>query len=70
MHAKAGLIDHFSPGRLQLSYIAKQQIFNSDFRWSICPANSGQAYRFFQPSVNHHISHTSQSLIITRSKTS
>ena len=35
MIAKAGLIDHISPGRLQLSYIAKQQILNSGFKCSI-----------------------------------
>jgi len=33
--AKAGLIDHISPGRLQFTYITKQQILNSDFKRSI-----------------------------------
>jgi len=35
LSAKAGLIDHISPGRLQFTYIAKQQIHNSGFWWSI-----------------------------------
>ena len=34
--AKAGLIDHISPVRLQFTYIAKQQILNSGFWWSKC----------------------------------
>ena len=33
--SKAVLIDHISPGRLQFTYIAKQQILNSGFWWSI-----------------------------------
>jgi len=33
--AKAGLLDHISPGKLQFEYIAKQQLFKSDIWWSI-----------------------------------
>ena len=33
--AKAGLIDHISPVRLQFTYTAKQQILNSGLCWSI-----------------------------------
>jgi hypothetical protein len=39
--AKAGLIDHISPAKLQFTYLAKQQIYNSLFWWSIL---SGQLW--------------------------
>jgi len=50
MSAKAGLIDHISPGRLQFIYIAKQQILNSGFRWSILSGQLWSSPLVFPPS--------------------
>ena len=33
--AKTGLIEHIWPVRFHLTYITKQQVFNSGFGWSI-----------------------------------
>jgi len=49
INTKAGLSDHILPVRFQFTYIAKQQILNSGFWWSIL-----SGHRWSSPLVFPH----------------